>query len=95
MRSLERWKPRPTTEAEKEAARRFQQATFPSIIAGTNEMRFQRLLRDIGRAPNLHIRVSLLETCLKQVWPLVPEADEDLFFDNVQAVERQTKKWRQ
>jgi hypothetical protein len=66
---------------------------LPMIFGGINDERFYRLLRNLRSAPNHHRHINALEACLKQVWALVPEGDEDLFFDNIQAAERQARLW--
>lgn len=66
---------------------------LPGVLGGAQDARFYRLLEDLQRAPNLHLRACAAEEMLRQVWALVPEEDEALFFDNIQKVCRDVNHW--
>lgn len=70
------------------------QTDLPHIMPSVNDHKLHSIIRAIAMAPNLHLRCQALETCLKQVWALVPEEDEELFFDNIHMVITQARKWR-
>jgi hypothetical protein len=65
---------------------------IPGLMVDVNQQRFDALLAGLYRAPEL-TRLAQLEICLRQAWALIPEDDEELFFDNVRQAENHAKHY--
>jgi hypothetical protein len=67
---------------------------IPELRPSLNDLKVRSLINAIAKAPNHYIQIEALETCLRQVWALIPEEDEHLFWDNIQRVVEKARKWK-
>lgn len=66
------------------------------LMPSVNDQRVRRIISELAYlAPTPMDRITMLEHCVRQIWALVPEEDEALFFDNIQLVETKLARWRQ